>query len=106
MLRLKSSRPDLDNLTNSLVISDNFENNQFTSHHEICKMSELAAKLDNLSLGDDRSKMFGYICRVKKSKKYFACKNNYLVVPELKGSSYVLCRKVGHKGDQAYGLVI
>ena len=62
-------------------------------------MSELAAKLDSLSLGDDRSKMFGYICRVKKSKK---CKNNYLVVPELKGSSFVLCQKVGQKDDQAY----
>ena len=85
MLRLKSSRPDLDNLTNSLVISDNFENNQLTSHHEICKMSELAAKLDNLSLGDDRTKMLSYICRAKASKKYFACKNSYLVVPELKG---------------------
>ena len=65
-------------------------------------MSELAAKLDNLSLGEERSKMFDYIWRAKKNKKFYACKNNYLVVPELKGSSYVLCRKVGHKGDQAY----
>ena len=65
-------------------------------------MSELAAKLDNLSLGDDRTKMFSYICRAKASKKYFACKNSYLDVPELKGSSYVLCRKVGHKDDLAH----
>ena len=46
--------------------------------------------------------MFGYIWRAKKNKTFYACKNNYLVVPELKGSSFVLCRKVGQKDDQAY----
>ena len=65
-------------------------------------MSELATKLDKLSLGEERSKMFGYIWRAKKNKTFYACKNNYLVVPELKGSSFVLCQKVGQKNDQAY----
>ena len=97
MLRIKSFRPVLDNLTNSLVISDNSENNQFTSHHEICKMSELAAKLDNLSLGDDRAKMLSYICRAKASKKYFACKNS---CPRVEGNIYLEIANSSKEGEE------
>merc|ERR1739838_283051 len=46
--------------------------------------------------------MFGYFWRAKKNETFYACKNNYLVVPELKGLSFVLCRKVEQKDDQAY----
>ena len=64
-------------------------------------MSDLVTKLDNLSPGEDRSKMFGYIWRTKQKKNYFACKNNYFVVPDVRGSALVLCRKV-KKNDEGY----
>ena len=64
-------------------------------------MSELAAKLDNLSLGDDRAKMLSYICRAKASKKYFACKNSYLVVPELKGT-FILKLQIQAKKERNF----
>ena len=65
-------------------------------------MSDLTAKLDNLSLGEDRSKMFGYIWRTKQKKNYFACKNNYFVVPDIRGSTLVLIRKVKKNNAEGY----
>ena len=63
-------------------------------------MSDLAAKLDNLSLGEDRSKMFGYILRAKQKKNYFTC--NYFVVPDIRGSTFVLIRKVKKNDAEGY----
>ena len=65
-------------------------------------MSDLTAKLDNLSLGEDRSKMFGYIWRTKQKKNYFDCKNNYFVVPDIRGSTLVLIRKVKKNDAEGY----
>ena len=55
-------------------------------------MSDLADRLGALCL-DDRSKMLGYISRVKRSKKYFQCQDDYLVVPDIEGSRLILCQR-------------
>ena len=65
-------------------------------------MSSLASKLDSVSLGGDRSKLFGYIWRTKQNKKYFFCQNNYIVIPDTRGSALVLCKKMIKDQSQGY----
>ena len=57
-------------------------------------MSSLAAKLDSISVGSERSILFGYVWRTKQNKRYYLCKDDYFVIPEEKGSSLVLCKRV------------
>ena len=64
-------------------------------------MSSLARKLDDLNLEEERSNMFGYIWRTKQSKKFFACKNNFYVVPDSVGSRMILCQRMNF-GESDY----
>ena len=65
-------------------------------------MSSLAAKLDSISVGSERSILFGYIWRTKQSKRYYSCKDDYLVIPDKEGSSLVLCKKVTKEQCNGY----
>lgn len=56
-------------------------------------MSALADKLNALIVGGERSVLFGYIWRTKRSKKFYSCQDNYLVVPDVEGSKLILCQK-------------
>ena len=56
-------------------------------------MSSLAAKLDSIGVSE-RIILVGYIWRTKQNKRYYFCKDDYLVIPENDSSSLVLCNKV------------
>ena len=64
-------------------------------------MCDLASKLDSLSLSD-RCGMIGYISRVKKSKKYFKCPENYFVLPDIEGSKLILCKRQSAIEDDVF----
>ena len=47
-------------------------------------MTSIIQKLEVLSISEnERAALIGYLTRTKKSKKYFRCKNDYVVIPNL-----------------------
>ena len=59
-------------------------------------MSVLIAKFDQLTLNTEENEkniLYGYICKVKSSKNYFACENDFYVVPDQSGSKFILCER-------------
>ena len=65
-------------------------------------MSSLVSRLDDLNLGDERSTLFGYIWRTKQSKKFFACKNSYYVIPDIAGPKMILCQKKRFRDSECF----
>ena len=54
-------------------------------------MFVLIAKFDQLTLNTEENEkniLYGYICKVKSSKNYFACENDFYVVPDQSGSKF------------------
>ena len=65
-------------------------------------MTELLKRFENLTLSsseEERNSMQGYVCKVKSEKKYFACENNFFVIPDRTGSKFVLCERKYHGPD-------
>ena len=59
-------------------------------------MSALIAKFDKLTLNaedDEKNTLYGYLCKVKSSKNYFPCQNDFYVVPDQSGLKFILCER-------------
>ena len=59
-------------------------------------MSALIAKFDQLTLNaedDEKNILYGYLCKVKASKNYFPCENDFYVVPDQSGLKFILCER-------------
>ena len=59
-------------------------------------MSCLISKFDQFTLNsdDDEEKvLYGYIFKAKSSKKFFACKNDFYVIPDFLDSRMLLCQR-------------
>ena len=59
-------------------------------------MSDLISKFDNLTLGssdEEKNTLHGYICKIKSSKLYFECEDNYFVISDQSGSKFILCQR-------------
>ena len=73
-----------------------YEIRQFFPLPCVDKMSDLISKFNNLTLGsseENKNTLHGCICKVKLSKMYFECENNYFVIPEQSGSKYILWQR-------------
>ena len=58
-------------------------------------MSTIIQKLEALSLDEsERSDLIGYLTRTKKSKKYYRCRNDYVVIPSFDAKKYLLCKQI------------
>ena len=58
-------------------------------------MSSIIQKLEALTVNEsERSNLIGYLTRTKKSKKYFRCRNDYVVIPSFDAKKYLLCKMI------------
>ena len=58
-------------------------------------MSTIIQKLEALSLDEsERSDLIGYLTRTKKSKKYYRCRNDYVIIPSFDAKKYMLCKQI------------
>ena len=57
-------------------------------------MASLVQSLDALQISDDekRKDMYGYVYRTKKSRNYFHCSLDYIVVPSFDEKKMILCK--------------
>ena len=62
----------------------------------IAIMTSLVEQLDALCIkdDDDRKLLYGYIYRTKRSKKYFLCGNDFIVIPDPDNKKMLLCKMV------------
>ena len=54
----------------------------------------MSSKFYQLTLNtkeDEKNVLSGYVCNVKSSKNYFECENDFYVVPDQSGSTFILC---------------
>ena len=65
-------------------------------------MCSLSSQLDALNLGEERNVLFGYVWRTKQTQKFFVCKNNFVVIPDVESSKLVLCRKYLKENEACY----
>ena len=66
-------------------------------------MTSIIQKLEVLSISEnERAALIGYLTRTKKSKKYFRCKNDYVVIPNFDNKKYLLCKIIRNLKSQSF----
>ena len=67
-------------------------------------MSSLIEKFDSLAINDEKERkdIYGYVFRTKKSKNYFFCKNDFIVIPSFDEKKMILCKLVLQKPEYCF----